>query len=131
MALDSTYIGQTLSFELLSGIKYVNYKLLSILDVGTVTALGYDAAAGHAQNYPYMPSDSLDDYTSYMYAKFVDAEKNILYVGIPWVKDSTITVLTDVNYNCLITNPTAVELDTFRSILIASGFDGRYKLSIA
>ena len=97
MALDSSYTGKTVSFELSSGIKYTNYKLLSILDVDTVTSF-FDARAAHAQNFPYMPADSLDDYTSYMYAKLVDPNKNYLYVGVPWVKDGSITVLTNVNY---------------------------------
>lgn len=131
MPLNESFKGKTLSFELSSGIRYTNYKLLALLDVGTVVAVGFQAAGEHHQNYPYMPPDSPDDFTAYAYAKFVDPENKILYVGVPWIKEGSITVLDTVNYNCLLLNPTTAEMETFRSILVASGFEGRFKLTVA
>lgn len=123
MKLDSSSLQATLSFETYAGVKYNNLKFLAILDAGTVTALGTDAFGLHLQNLPYLPDPKPEAYTDYSYALFRDAEGKKTYLGIPWVREDSIVNKGQPDYQMLILAPTPAQLDSLRSMAIASGIE--------
>lgn len=123
MEIDQNAVGTTLSFQTFDGAQYKNLKLLALLDSGTVVALGYDAVAGHHSQYPYLPPGTPDNFQQYMYGKFVDANQAITYLGVPWIKPSSVVANENPNYVLLLRNPTPQQVDSVRSMLIASGIE--------
>jgi len=123
MKLDSDTLKATLSFETYAGVKYNNLKFLAILDAGTVNDLGQDPFAKHMQNLPYLPDPKPEAYTDYDYALFRDAEGKKTYLGIPWVRESSIVDNGRPDYQMLIISPTQAQLDSLRSMAVASGIE--------
>lgn len=122
-ALNSDSIDKTLTFDTFEGVRYKNLRFVSILDAQTVTALGFDAPAKHMQNYPYLPAGTPDTYSAYKYAKFLDANNAILYLGIPWVKPASITVSGAKTTRITVRNVDQTTLDSIRSMMIAHGVE--------
>lgn len=123
MNIDQSLVNSVITFEAYSGEQFKNRKLLSILDSGTVLALGFDAAAAHHQNFPYMPQGTSDDFQSYMYAKFIDSSQTVTFLGVPWIKPSSVVVNDNPDYQIVIKNPTPQQLNSVRSMLTASGIE--------
>lgn len=128
MKLISTNVGKTLSFETYAGVKYKNLKFVSMPDAHDVYAMGLDAPALHIQNLPYMQTPKPAAYTDYPYAKFVDADGNAMYLGVPWVNEDSITLNSTPNAVLTLTAPTQDQLDSLRSMLTAAGIED-YKIS--
>ena len=123
MKLDSDAFNTTLSFETYAGVKYNNLKFLSLLDSATMQDVGQDPVAGHLQNVVYLPEPQPEAYTDYMYAKFVDAEGNRTYLGVPWVREDSIVNNGTPDVLIMLKAPTQAQIDTMRSIAIASGIE--------
>ena len=128
MKLDSDAINQTLSFETYAGEKYSNLKFLSLLDPDT--AMMYDdVVAKHLQNRPYLPDPVPTAYSEYLYALFKNAEGKKTCLGIPWIRESSIISNEQPNYRIDLTAPTKEQVDSFKSMLSASGIEN-FKISI-
>lgn len=123
MNLDQELIQKTLTFETYDGVLWRNYKLLSILDPATVLALGYDAPAKHIQHYPFLPAGTSDNWQDYMYAKFSLAGGTVEYLGVPWVKPTSIVINDNPSVNILVRNPSPQQLTSLRSMMVASGIE--------
>lgn len=120
MQLNSDTLKKTLTFDTWEGIRHKNYRFVAILDAETVMALGFDAPAKHQQNYPYLPAGAPDSYSAYSYAKFMTGDNAIVYLGIPWVKATSI--VENNNPTTLIrVKATQAELTSLRSMMIAHG----------
>lgn len=123
MKLESATLQTTLSFETYAGVKYNNLKFLAILDAGSVIALGQDPVGLHLQNLPYLPAPKPEAYSDYSYALFRDAEGKRTYLGIPWIREDSIINKGQPDYQMLILAPTQAQLDSLRSMAIASGIE--------
>lgn len=121
--LDSALLDKTLTFDTYEGVRHKNLRFLSILDAQTVIALGFDAPAKHMQNYPYLPAGVPDTYSGYKYAKFMDANNDITYLGIPWVKPDSVTEVGVTTTRIIVRNADQPTLDSLRSMMIAHGID--------
>lgn len=122
MKLISTNYGKTLTFDTYSGIKYANLKFVSLLDPDT--AINFlDIHAEHIQNMPYMKDPKPTLATDYSYAKFVSADGKKIYLGVPWVNEDSITLNSVPNYRMTLIAPTQDQLDSLKSMAIASGIE--------
>jgi hypothetical protein len=90
MQLNDNSIDKTLSFEDVLGIQYKNLKFTDILSASTVSALGKEPAVWHQSYRTALPAGVEDDYRAYKYAKFVSASGEYTYIGIPFVKQTSI-----------------------------------------
>lgn len=123
MKLDSTTLQATLSFETYAGVKYNHMKFIGMIDAVTMMTLGQDAVGLHLQNKPYLPDPKPEAYTDYSYAIFVGSEKQRVYLGVPWVREDSIVNNGQPNYMMTIIAPTPAQLDTLRSMAVASGIE--------
>jgi hypothetical protein len=123
MKLDSETIDATLSFETHAGVKYNHLKFTGLIDAATMLALGQDPVGLHLQNKPYLPDPKPEAYTDYKYAMFVGADKQRVYLGVPWVREDSIVNNGQPNYIMTIIAPTPAQLDTLRSMAVASGIE--------
>jgi hypothetical protein len=121
--LDSVTLNKTITFDTYEGVRHKNLRFVAILDAGTVTALGFDAAAKHMQNYPYLPSGVPDTYTGYSYGKFLDADNKVYYFGIPWVKPASITENANPVRLITLRNSDDATVASLRSMMIAHGIE--------
>ena len=128
MKLDSDAINQTLSFETYAGVKYSNLKFISLLDPDTA-GVYIDAVALHLQNRPYLPDPVPTAYSDYLYGLFKDAEGSKICLGVPWVREASIVTNDQPNYRIDLTAPTKAQVDSFKSMLAASGIEN-FKISI-
>lgn len=110
--------------------RYTNVRFVGILDFATVTALSYDAVAGHAQMFPYATGSEIPkDYREYDYGKFIRDDNTVVYLGLPWVKASTITENNQPSYNVLLIAPEAAQVESLRQMMVASGIE-KFEISI-
>lgn len=123
MQLNSDALNKTITFDTYEGVRYKNVRFIGILDAGSVVALGFDAAAKHMQNYPYLPPGVPDSYTGYSYAKLVNANNETLYMGIPWVKPASITENANPVRLITLRNSDDNTLASLRSMMIAHGIE--------
>jgi hypothetical protein len=123
MQLNSDALNKTITFDSYEGPRYKNLRFVSILDAQTVIALGFDAAAKHMQHYPYLPPGVPDSYTGYSYAKFLDANNSVIYMGIPWVKPSSITENANPVRQITLRDTDDATVASLRSMMIAHGIE--------
>lgn len=123
MKLISDNFDKTLSFETFMGQKYRGLIFTDLLSARTVVDLGFDAAALHRQHLNFNPEGMPDDYTKYKYARFVDAETNVTYLGVPWVRETSIIENSSPDYELILKEPTQDQLDSLRSMVVASGIE--------
>lgn len=125
MLLNSDSLDKTLSFNSIADEEFMNYKFVDILSAATVMALKFDAPAKHTQYMPYITDGTPDDYTKYKYAKFLASDGSTLYMGIPWIRAASIVENSaPVRLIRLPAGVTDTQMDTVKSILLASGITG-------
>jgi hypothetical protein len=96
--------------------------LLAILD--PESAFQYiDPPSMHVNVKPTLPSGSPDRYDRYNYAKIKLPNGKVTCVGLPWIIESTITILSNVSFKVEITDVTAEDYETLRNALTANGFN--------
>lgn len=123
MKLNSDSLHKTITFDSYEGVNYKAYRFVAILDAATVVALGFDAEAKHRQNYLYLPVGAPDSYRAYSYAKLIDADNNVLYMGIPWVKPDSIKENANPTTYITVRGATTNQLSSLRSMMTASGIE--------
>lgn len=125
--INSSLIGKTLDFETnappILGSKIKGAKLVAILDPATVKALGFDVTTEHAAVYPYLDPSLPDSATRYNYVKFLLSDGSTKYMGIPWIKTSSITVVEVTNIQVLIKGRGLEDVAAVKRALIANGFE--------
>jgi hypothetical protein len=83
----------TVSFDLyptaILGTAIKNAKVLSIVNAQTAMDLGHDAPALHAMVYPSLPPGTPNSYDKYLYVYLKLTSGAKIFIGIPWIKEST------------------------------------------
>lgn len=123
MSLVSANLNKTYSFETRAGARYKNFKFVAILDAGTVIAMGVDVPALHQQNIPYLPPGSPSSYLDYTYAKFINADGEMLYLAIPWIKQESMVENNAPGYRITVPTATSQQLNSVRSMMVAAGIE--------
>lgn len=126
MALTSDLLGKTLSFETnapaILGAAFTG-KFLSILDPGTAKSF-VDITALHRNVYAQLVDKTgiPDDPEGYNYGKFTDSTGKTVILGLPWIKDSSVTVVTNTYLAIKIPSAGSEDLEKVKTALTAQGY---------
>lgn len=95
----TTYqIGSTYSFQVYSvaklGNNFQNCVLKGILDADTVQQLGVDIWGEHKNLFPDLPAGTPNDPTQFQYLRFKLQSGQTTILAVPWINDSTVTLVT-------------------------------------
>lgn len=121
--LTEDHFDKILHFETYIGGRYKNMRFSALLDARTVMQLGFDAPALHQQNIGSLPPGVPNDFRAYRYALFYDVQNKPTYLGVPWVRDSSITENDEAPYLFTVWGIDALTADSIRSMLIAHGVE--------
>ena len=128
--LDKMKINDTVNFEVypsaLLGTGFKNCKVLAILDADTAKLFNIDPPALHISVYPTLPVGTPDRYDGYSYLKIRLANGNITCIGVPWIKESSITAVTYTTARIEIPNCGVTDLAKITEALIANGYTPNY-----
>lgn len=119
-------IGEVVSFNFypasILGTGYKNAKVLAIIDMGTAIILGYDPAALHANVYPTLPAGVPNDPSEYSYLKLLLANGQTTVVGISWIIDNSLTVVSVSSIQFTVNGVSPSDQNTIIQALAAAGF---------
>lgn len=118
-------VGQNYSFDVypsnILGTNFKNVKLLAILDCDSANGI-IQTKPMHINVFPYLPQGTPNNPEQYNYLKILTASGAVTAIGIPWIKESTVTV---VSYKKAIVEIEPVNLEDGPKIaaaLIKNGF---------
>ena len=99
-------LGQTISFEVypsaIIGTKFQNAIVRGLVDHSGVTE--FNPAVMHANVYPSIPAGKIvDDFRKYNYLRLELPSGSTVFVGLPWIIESTVQVIS--NQDLVITIP--------------------------
>lgn len=75
------------------GTGYVNATVLGIIDGSTAQALGFDPEQMHVNVYPTLPPGTPNHFSDYLYVRIRLENNTTTVVGLPWIKEETITLV--------------------------------------
>lgn len=123
MSLTSLDFGTVITFETVLGERFRNHEYVAFIDNGwnIASKLGVDVIALDSQYRPAMSLPAPATFKDYPFIAFKDPSGDYVYLGLPWIKDSTIEVKDAVNYQITLEAPTQLQMDTIKSILSTLG----------
>lgn len=118
-------IGLTYTFEVypnaILGTDFKNVKVLAILDKDSANQI-ISTQSMHVNVYPYLPSGTPNNPGGYNYIKILTQSGAITCIGIPWIKDSTVTVVEFKRANVVIDGITLEDGPKIAAALLKNGF---------
>lgn len=102
--------GDIVNFQLvkndINGGERIGSKITGILDYGTALMIDPQLNVKHAALFPYFSSKvgGVDDPAGYEYITLVGVNGAIEVVGLPWIEDSTYSVIQSQKATYVITN---------------------------
>ena len=102
--------GDIVSFQLvqnnINGGERIGSKISGILDYGTAKMIDPQLNVKHAALFPYFSAKvgGVDDPAAYSYITLVGTNGAIEVVGVPWIEDSTYTIVQSLRATYVITN---------------------------
>ena len=100
-------LGQTISFEVypsaVIGTKYQNAIVRGIVDHSGVTE--FNPAVMHSNVFPTIPAGKIvDDFRKYNYLRLELPNGNTVFVGMPWIIENTVQILSNQDLVITINN---------------------------
>lgn len=119
------YLGKMVSFQLWPSTiitdDFTQVKIVGV--VGSEAAQSYiSPARQHTLVYPMLPEGTPNDYRLYDYILVRKQDNTLTAVGIPWVKESTLTVIGSTEYVVTIRDKTNDDLALLRRVLMENNF---------
>lgn len=118
-------IGKTYSFDVypaaVIGNDYKAVRLLAIMDQSTANQQ-LDTFGIHAQVKSYLPDGSPAKATDYNYLKILTTSGQQTIIGIPWIKENTITEVIRSTAQVKISNFNTNDTNRLRECLVQNGF---------
>jgi len=90
------------------GTSFSNTKLVSILDYSTALKFA-NIELLHKQVYPYLPPDTISDFTKYQYFLFKHKNKDLVLADV-WIDDTTIEETLGLSYTLKLNNINSSQL---------------------
>lgn len=120
-------VNSVYSFDLWApGILGSSYKNVTILSAEMSERSAIRAQCPtrelHAQVFNQLPPGTPNDPAAYSYIEFLTAMGEVVVIGIPWIKEDSIQLVTSRNYNVKVGNISASDLPRLRNALLASKF---------
>lgn len=101
--------------------EFKNVTVLAIMDRDTASK-EIDTEALHVQVYPFLPSGIKNDSNSYDYVKIKTNTGNTIIIGMAWIKEDTIEVVTSSKITIVVSDVSASDVTKIRNILVQSGY---------
>jgi len=118
-------LNATVSFDLypsqILGSGYTRAKVLAWMDADTAKYFGIDPIALHANVYPLLPAGTPNRFDGYPYVKLRLENGTVTAVGVPWIRDETLVVLTQTRARLTLENITPEQLAIALQALSANG----------
>lgn len=118
-------VGDTISFDLypenIIGASMTNVLVLGVLDADTLNALGKDPIGMHAQVYPSLPPGTPNDAYGYSYLKLQSPNRQVSYIGMPWIKQDTVVLTNEVDIVVRIRRKKAQDVTSIAAALSSNG----------
>lgn len=118
-------IGQRFSFQVyptaIIGNAFADVVMEGIISADIARAYNFDIYSMHSNVYPTLPAGTPNDPTQYSYimVKMANGERQI--VGIPWIRQDSITISTGGTIQLIFSNKTALDLERIQAALSANG----------
>lgn len=125
--IDQSVIGKVISFQLYPAALITD----SFSDVKVIGLTNYEAASAyispaqlHATVYPTLPTNKNipNDYRLYEYVLLRKADGKLTALGVPWIKEETITVSSTVELQVIIRGKSIDDIPRLRQILSQNNF---------
>lgn len=118
-------LNATVSFDYypsqILGSGVVRAKVLAWMDADTAKFFGIDPIALHANVYPLLPPSTPNRYDGYPYVKLKLENGDVTAVGVPWIRDDTLVILTQTRARFTLENVTPDQITTALQALSANG----------
>ncbi len=105
----------------LLGNNFRNVKVLALLDAESASQL-INIQEAHANMYPYLPAGTPNNPNSYNYLKIRTVSGEITVLGLAWINDETVTVVTNSTITVKIGGVTPEDAVRVREALVQNGF---------
>jgi len=119
-------VGTVYSFSVYAanvlGTDFQNVTVEAILNADIAQRLGLDIQALQALIYPYVPSMPTDP-TQFNYIQVLTAAGNLTILGMPWIDETTITVVSGQTITAVIPNVTAADMSIVQAALSMQGYE--------
>lgn len=109
----------------LFGTDFGQCRVLSVMDADTAQRSGLDIVAKHVQVKPSIP-DSVgmpNDPFAYDYIQILTPSNTRVILGIPWIDESTIQVVTSQTATAVISGITAADLPIIKQALAMNNYN--------
>ena len=111
---------------LLGGVQTFEGVVAGVVNPRSLPATA-NAAVNHSNIYPTLPAATkekvLDNHLSYNYVALETNPGTIIYIGIPWISDSSLVLLTNRMLSVPILNFKEENYDRLRKVLRGAGYE--------
>ena len=126
-------IGVAYSFSVypaaLIGNNFVGVTVMAVMDYQSANR-EIDTQACHVAYYPSLPSGTPNKPSGYNYVKIKTTAGNTTILGLAWINEDTITVVTSRTITAVIGDVSAADLVRIKNALVQNGFNS-VQLSIS
>ena len=126
MAIDfNDLVGKVVSFQLYpSAIVTDNFTNVKIVATSTHEGVSDKISPARLHNMVYatLPEGTPNDYKAYKYLLIKRQDNTITAIGVPWIKENTVTVVGSVELVVTVRNKTIDDVDGLRRVLMENNF---------
>lgn len=120
-------IGQTYSFQVypsVLGNDWQNVKVTSVMSYEDAMKQ-QDVTSQHIKFYPYFgpQTNTPNDPASYLYIKVKTQSGAVTILGVAWINDSSVSMITAQTATVTIANVTPQDVPKIRAALVANGYN--------
>lgn len=123
--LNQSMIGMVISFQLYPSAiltdDFTDVKLIGLVNYEGA-GLYISPAQKHATVYPTLPANTPNDYRLYEYAIIRKQDGKVTAVGVPWIKEETLTISQTVELVITVRNKSIDDIPRLRQILTQNRF---------
>lgn len=117
--IGSSYVFETYAGSIL-GTTFKEATCVAIMD-GETALRENDVISIHANVFPSLPVGTPNSYSGYPYVKFKLKTGQSMILGMPWIKENTISLVETVNVQVTVKLNSISEADNVRRALVSNG----------
>lgn len=124
-AINNTMIGKVIGFQVYPSAiltdDFSDVKLIGFVNYEGV-ASWISPAVLHATVYPTLPEGVPNDYRAYEYVLLRKQDNTVAALGLPWIKEDTVTVSDSVELIVTIRGKSISDINNLRQVLTSNNF---------
>lgn len=125
-AINNAMIGKIIGFQVYpSAILTDDFTDVKLIGIATHEGVSswISPARMHANVYPTLPDGVPNDYRAYEYAIIRKQDDTVTALGLPWIKEDTVTVSDSVEIVVTIRDKSITDIPRLRQILTSNNFN--------